>query len=452
MVRTRRTPVILTLAAMVLVGGMIPALSGVASAETVAGPRQRHHDIWITKDAEFDPAHGVRSGSGTASDPYVISGWDVGTLYIKDTSAYVRIVDNTIRRLTLDWIGPGAVVQNNDVGDLRVNQNVRRTGDPTSGVISHNTFGVVGQLRHFDGAFEHNTVGDPESFFSDRPFFEQRAVNFDGFNGARFRNNTIYGGYVEARLHGHHHSSSFTDDSHYHGVEKEEAHREHTGHDMSETDHSQRYHRVYISNNKIYNHGYYGLLYTDTAHAANDRTAASEQNPALNKPHVHYTRVFLTNNELVGSGITVNVFNAQDKEKHVGTATGLVKIAGNSVTLERRDTDVFHRLVGIDVHRAQDVRVLISDNTITGIAPKEDSIEPVQSWVQRPSTGIFLNDIDKANIYISNNVLKQHEMGIQASRFTKSVYWFISGLRTEDVQHDVYWNGNDVPNAPDEKP
>ena len=38
----------------------------------------------------------------------------------------------------------------------------------------------------------------------------------DGFNGAHFVHNTIYG-FVDARLHGHHHSSGWGEPSHNHG-------------------------------------------------------------------------------------------------------------------------------------------------------------------------------------------------------------------------------------------
>lgn len=42
------------------------------------------------------PGSGVRSGSGTAEDPYVISGWNVSGIRIQSTDAHVRIEANTI--------------------------------------------------------------------------------------------------------------------------------------------------------------------------------------------------------------------------------------------------------------------------------------------------------------------------------------------------------------------
>lgn len=55
-----------------------------------------HASIRITSDAEFDAAHGVRSGSGTAEDPYVIADWafieNAGyAVWISRTTAHVRI-------------------------------------------------------------------------------------------------------------------------------------------------------------------------------------------------------------------------------------------------------------------------------------------------------------------------------------------------------------------------
>src|SRR6185503_20212765 len=165
----------------------------------------------------------------------------------------VVIRDNNISgTLVADWIGNRLKVVNNTIGDLRVNQNRERTGDMTSGVISHNTIGVVGQLRHWNGVFSHNVVGTPDQM--SLPFSEERAVNFDGFNGAHFVRNTIYG-YMDATLHGHHHSSGYGKHSHYHGTEPEAEHEHHHGMDMEDMDHidhTNRFHEVWIAHNKIY--------------------------------------------------------------------------------------------------------------------------------------------------------------------------------------------------------
>ena len=36
-----------------------------------------HDPIYIDGNADFTPANGVKSGSGTQSDPYLIEGWDI---------------------------------------------------------------------------------------------------------------------------------------------------------------------------------------------------------------------------------------------------------------------------------------------------------------------------------------------------------------------------------------
>ena len=182
----------LLLAVVVAAGVLVPAASAVAD-ET----REQRNRIYISKDSEFTKKNGIRSGSGTKADPFIISNWDVSDVHIHDTSAHVVLMDNTIDWLTLNWIGPGVHVMDNFIGDLRVNENVPRTGDATSGHFAKNTIGVVGQLRHFDGDFVHNLVGTPSDAESSGPtaFFwgSRRAVNFDGFNGAHFAHNTIYG-------------------------------------------------------------------------------------------------------------------------------------------------------------------------------------------------------------------------------------------------------------------
>ncbi|HVF54055.1 MAG TPA: hypothetical protein VNC78_10715 [Actinomycetota bacterium] len=427
--------------AVAMLAPAIPA--GADEPLGAAGPQQRE-DIFIDKNREFDPAHGVVSGSGTASDPYVISGWNLRTVYIKDTSKHVKIVNNNIAgELVLDWIGDGVTVRNNHIGDLRVNQNVPRKGDMTSGLISDNEIGVVGQLRHWDGVFENNVVGTQENMLQFPGF---QAMNFDGFNGGRVQNNTFYG-YVDSTLHGHHHSSSFDEEviSHYHG--KEEAH-----HDMAGmmVDHSQRYHRVYIRNNTIHSTNYFALRYNDIGHQANDRTAASETNKELNKPHMHYTKVFMTGNKLVGSGLMVDVFNAKDKEVHLGTATGAVLIKDNNITLARDTFQFFSRLVGIGVFAAEDVMVDIVGNKVTGV--RNDEAMPGQEWLEQPSVGIQLQQIDKANLSLINNTLTQHGVGVEASFFTKSVDWVIKGLKTSAVDQPIYYDGNNVPNPPEEQP
>lgn len=432
---TRKTYLAGALALLLMVM-LFPAAAGAAAKS--GRQKQARDSIFIDEVKDFNPANGVRAGSGTARDPFVISNWDVSSIDIQDTDAHVIVRDNVVDTLVLDWIGGGIEVRNNEIGDLRVNQNRARTGEPTSGVIENNKFGVVGQLRHFDGIFQNNVVGVKEGM--NVPFLtDTRAVNFDGFNGSIFRNNTIYG-YMDARLHGHHHSSSYTEESHYHG----DAPAEHMDH--GDMDHSIRYHQVHIYGNKIYADHYYALAYLDTNHAGNDRTAASETEESLNRPHIHYTKVFMHDNELVGAGLYVDVFNAKD-ELHKETARGLMDISNNKIVLQRTK-DATQRLSGrngIDVSQALDITLRIVDNTIVGPEAPDAVGALTEDWEQ--TIGINLWNIDKGDLFLAGNSVTRAAYGIKASNFTKTVNWTIEELVANDVDQDVYWDSS-VENAP----
>lgn len=401
------------------------------AGETTRTPRA---DITIEWNGELDRAHGVRSGRGTPDNPYVISGWEVANISIRDTDKAIKIVNNTITgKLTLDWIGPNVVVRNNDVGDLRLNQNIARWGDPSGGMIVKNRFGQVGQLRHFDGVFAHNTVGSSAGGGLS-PYPATRAVNFDGFNGSRFEHNTIYG-YVDARLHGHHHSSAFGDSSHMHATDPADAHT---------VDHTMRYHQVFIEHNEIFTSHGYALAYLDTNHAANDRTANSETNPYLNAPHVHRTRTYLRDNELNGAGILVDVFNAQD-ERHKGTRRGLLVIAENVVTLQQDAAHPFRTLNGIEVRQARDLRLAIKRNQIQGPEPITDL--PELHTFQMRGAGILLDGIDDGAVWIVADQVINMRFGVQATQLSESVTWMIRSLSTDGVVERVSYDES-VRNAP----
>lgn len=412
------------LALSILVFGAL----GLVAPSAVAEERQQRVNILIGSDAEFTSANGVRSGTGTPDDPYVISGWKVSSLHIHDTNKHFVIRDNEItNRLVLNWTGPGVTVVNNTISNLRVNENVKRTGLPTTGRIAHNKIAVVGQLRHWDGVFERNVVG--QSGQMDIPFLSQRAVNFDGFNGARFRNNTIYG-YMDVKLHGHHHGSGYGDTSHDHSAMQD--HSTHGDHAMADEDHTQRYHEVWVTGNKIFASSWYTLGYNDEGHAGNDRTAASEQNEELNRPHVHYTKVHLNNNVLVGSGLDVSVFNAQD-DLHRAYATGLVEIKGNSISISREQDDLFEGRTGISVFSARWAEVVISGNEITGLYDGESLLYDTNDY----DTGISITQMSDGEVQVIDNVVRKMGTALAAQQFTRATLW-LEGLDTSEVREDVY--------------
>lgn len=403
-----------------LIAAVVAAFLGsaVAGVPADSAEREKRPAINIQSDDQFDAAHGVRSGAGTMESPFVISGWQVNNIRIENTDRHVRIENNTVTgRVVLNWIGDRAHVHHNEIGDLRVNQNKRRTGMPTSGEIAYNTFRVVGQLRHWDGLFERNLVGSMDNLGA-------RAVNFDGFNGASFRNNTLFG-YMDARLHGHHHSSGFDGSSHQHSGE----------HPAAGPDHTQRYHRVSISGNSIRTTAAYALAYLDTNHAGNDRTAPSEQEQALKEPHVHHTRVAIVDNRLNGAGLLVNVFNAADRQKHPQTATGLVELRDNNISLGMDDFWSLRDLYGVEVRQAQDLGLVIDGNLIAG-QRSDDAFAAFDEGDR--NAGIFLHTLDKANVWITNNKVLERAIGVRAEKFTDEVHWVIRDLKTQGVDQPVY--------------
>lgn len=425
-------PRLLCAAALIVAGVIAP------SGAALAGYEQRG-SVTIADDDDFIAQNGVRGGSGTEADPFVISGWDLPSLVLRDTSAHVVISGNSIDRLILNWNGPGLTVVNNTVGDMRVNENVRRTGAPTSGHITNNVFRSVSQLRHFDGVFANNTVGRKGT--TDLPFFQSPVVGFDGFNGARFKDNVIYG-FVNVQLHGHHHGSSYSDASHHHGAPSDE----HAGHDMEDVDHTVRYHAVYLTGNKIYSSGYAALRYTDQAHVANDRTASSEQNEELNQPHVHNTRLVITGNQLIGSGLEIDIFNAQD-QKHRAPSTGFVAVKNNQISLIRTmEVDqVFQYRTGIQVRQARGMKMEITGNKITIDNSGADPLSQQFSG----DTGIDLYGLADARLYVIDNYVGGTTLGLSAREFAPTVEWYLDDFRTSGVETRVSY---DESNPPEESP
>jgi hypothetical protein len=419
-------------------------LAILGSPVAAAAPKtERRGEIFIANDADFDREHGIRNGKGTRRSPYVISNWDVSSITIKDTSKYLVIRNNVVsNQLVLDWNGDRVDIHHNDVGDLRVNQNVPRTGGVTDGRIHHNHFGIVGQLRHWDGVFEKNTIGSADVLAGRGAF---KAMQIDGFNGSKIRNNKIFG-YVDAKLHGHHHGSSFGKSSHYHGGE---GYGEHMVHHDSGVDHTKRYHRVEIANNNITSDNSYALRYYDQAHTGDDRTNASETNKFLNCPHVHFTRATIKGNQLKGGGIVVDIFNAFD-ENHWGTKRGRMNILNNRISLDRDVEDLLFARSGITVQQAVDIDLNIIGNRVFG--PKmveEGDILELESKLLNKGAGINLLTLDKGRVQIRKNLVTSRTFGVLATQFTKSVRWWVKGLKTADVEKAVQYDSS-VKNPPNQ--
>lgn len=288
--------------------------------------------------------------------------------------ANANVPDDTVRaKLVLDWNGPCVHAYHNVIQDLRVNQNNHRVGYATGGLIEDNRIFHVGQIRHYDGEFRENEVGDrryveaflegsdliarpdpvhadayesgePEGGPEEAPLLAGRVMNVDGFNQGSFHDNVFYGA-VDLDYHGHHHGTGyFAPHSHYHGddasisrmVNEDGTCEEAYEHDHSDParmatdlwndrvgivtfswgetclphhDHTQRWTTVAFAHNVVIDPLGYGLRYEDVDHAADDRYAASEAMSELNAPHVHRSHVKVEDNVVLGS-VWVDRFNA----------------------------------------------------------------------------------------------------------------------------------------------
>lgn len=324
-------------------------------------------------------------GSGTLADPYVLEGlWVRGELEIKDTADYYVVRGNVIDGvLRLNWNDDRVHVHHNAVRDLRVNENIERTGEATGGLIELNTFGVVGQIRHFDGAFRANEVGPiPTGVFDDiiedtgafTPFFaEPRAMNIDGFDGAIFEGNTILG-YVEMQLHGHHHASCFDCHSHNHA----------TSSNAMKHDHTIRYHEADFVGNTILVEDGVAFRYTDAAHSGDDRTARSEPNEDLELPHVHYTRLVIADNVVEGGPMVVDILNADSRDHENEETEKVEKVAVHATHAYRAD-------------------LLMRGNSVTWTIPEDPLTVP---WLAEDiRDGILVREVKEANVRIVDNVV-----------------------------------------------
>jgi parallel beta-helix repeat protein len=73
-----------------------------------AGGYITHSPIYIDGNADFTSANGVKSGSGTQSDPYIIEGWDIKAsstigIYIRNTDAYFIIRNCYVHDGRANW-------------------------------------------------------------------------------------------------------------------------------------------------------------------------------------------------------------------------------------------------------------------------------------------------------------------------------------------------------------
>jgi hypothetical protein len=285
--------------------------------------------------------------------------WVLKTLFgILNPDDPNNVAQNT-GQLVLDWNGQCVHAYNNVVNDLRVNQNNDRTGYATGGIVEDNRFYTIGQIRHYDGIFRQNEVGN-------RAFLKTlldpsivpapasvRSVNNDGANQGWYLDNVFYG-QVDLDFHGHHHSAGFfAPTSHYHGsnvkiVEMYDAKTgqctthwsdvdmsKHNGPDadhpqdsgiqvlgrqvtpgedrsgecLDHMDHSKRWTSVLFDHNILIDPNGVGLRFEDRDHRQDDERANSENVEELKAPHFHQKWVQMEDNAIVGK-IFIDVLNA----------------------------------------------------------------------------------------------------------------------------------------------
>lgn len=433
-----------------------PAAEGSVPTQSEAERLEEVSRLRIIGDEGFTPSNGVRSGNGTLDDPFVITGYYVtGDLYIQDTDACVVVKENWVGgQLTLNWNGQCVHVHHNHIRDLRVNENIRRTGYATGGLLELNEMEVVGQLRHYDGEFRDNVVGPKSSqslfdpvretapyLFAENP----RVANVDGFNQGLIHHNTFYGS-VDLDFHGHHHGTGFfASHSHYHG-ENETKLAAHSH------DHTLRWTSVEFADNRVVDPDGYGVRYDDRNHAADDRTANSEAVDELEEDHKHWTKIVIARNVVEGAPIWVDVFHADD-DNHDRVNEGWFELVDNVVRLEERTADGPAGLPffgpghsytsALRVHVAKEVDFDVSGNQLSWEADDSDDEGPLGllggSDHAKPAA-IDLDGFRRANLTIADNTATGFYYGVKAHEFDEDTYWVVVDSDFGDAAYPVYYD------------
>ena len=386
---------------------------------------ERRQQIVIVGDDAFNPANGVRSGSGTYEDPFVISGWYVDQVLVADTSkAFVFSGNYVADILILDWTGKGGYVHHNHLNDLRTNRNVERTGDPSATVIEQNVIFNVEELRHFDGEVRNNTIGREDLLGTLLARGDGVVFNIAGLNGAGIHDNVIFGG-VDMKIHGHHHSDRPGLHSHNHGQADEAQAEDHV------EDHQVRYVDFHFYRNRIVDTGF-GMRYNDLNHAGDDRQATSEQEPMLEKPHVHHTTISLHDNVIEGATLRIAAINAVD-QRH---------LAGETATLDIHHNRILKPTAG-DGIVVQDVR-----NATVRI--HENVVEKGQLQLSGTSA-ILLQRFGNATVEVGKNSFGDYRYGVRAAEFDNLTRWSVGANQAPGVKQEVYWDDS-VANPPEGAP
>jgi hypothetical protein len=387
---------------------------------------------------------GVLHGTGTRQDPYVLEGVRVDRdLDIADTTAYLVLRDSIVQgQLKLNWLGQHVHVHHLRVADLRINENVKRTGDNTGGLLEDNAIAFIGQMRHFAGVFQGNQVGPKpsdalEQFLGDasvETLGKDEVWNLDGFDLADVHDNDVRG-LVDIKLHGHYHGDCFLCLGH-----------DHASNDTMH-DHTDRWTSLAFHDNRIHVAQGTALLYRDTPHAADDRTAASEPDPELELPHVHHTLVRIERNQLDGP-LEVKVFNSKD-ERHLDGSEGFLDIVGNRIALPSAPGPLpdSEATWGMDLHDARGVHLDLRDNSIAWVRRDTTALDPLlPARSDAGRVGIVLDHWQGSALRIVGNAVQGAATGLEARDFPAGTTWHLEGNAFE-AEQPVDYDGS-VKNAP----
>jgi parallel beta-helix repeat protein len=118
---------------LLALGTGINVYTHAAFIESSGAAYQPHSSIVIITNAGFTSKNGVTSGTGTPSDPYIISGWDINALTVNGITVFNSTAYFNIRNVHIHS-GVRGIYLSNDTNAVVQNS-----------VLSNNTIGIIAQ-------------------------------------------------------------------------------------------------------------------------------------------------------------------------------------------------------------------------------------------------------------------------------------------------------------------
>src|SRR3989449_7762514 len=145
------------------------------SPKVVASTRVPHSQILIVGNSGFTSANGVTGGTGTASDPYVIQGWNITVCWrcpyygieVANTTAYFKIFNVTVSSLITAQPATGILLKNATNGRIDnsvvQDESVYCCGgiivDSSTNIIVNTNNAEAGSCNNFSFCSVYDTVG-----------------------------------------------------------------------------------------------------------------------------------------------------------------------------------------------------------------------------------------------------------------------------------------------------